>query len=90
MITTPVTQKKSFDTSSSSHQGAVGPKETRLRLLLQAEVKLLSDMKAAGDDSAEIEEDLKGFELFYVTNESFCLEPKSTSMWRKKLEVTES
>ena len=56
MNTTPPRKQESFDTStstsSSSQQGAVGPKETRLRLLLQAEVKLLSDMKEA------LEEDL--------------------------------
>ena len=44
-------------------QGAVGPKETRLRLLLQAEVKLLSDMKAAGDHSKELEADLKAIKF---------------------------
>lgn len=62
--TTPVRKRKQIDPPSSGSSGSSSvPVETRVRILLQAEVKVLADMKAGGDDSSDLEEDLKATRL---------------------------
>ena len=56
---TPVRKSKEMDPPSSGSSASSVGVETRVQILLQTEVLLLCDLKESGDDSQELEDNIK-------------------------------